>query len=110
MVFFCVSYCDNLNKPLQYHLSSPSIFIQPISELYKYAPYSQAKLAKYFKEYVGTTIVNYIAKQKNLYTCHLLSNTNFSILKIVIMLNYNSLPHFNRTFKKNRKNTTGIPL
>ena len=29
-------------------LSTPNIFIQPISELYKYAPYSQAKLAKHF--------------------------------------------------------------
>jgi AraC-like DNA-binding protein len=81
-------------------LSDPAFFVKPISELYKYAHYSQSKLSNYFKTYVGTTIVSYLTKKKMNYACNLLQNTNFSILKISTMLNYDSLAHFNRTFKK----------
>ncbi len=81
-------------------LSDPAIFVQPLSGLYKYAPYSQSKLSNYFKNYVGSTIVAYLTKKKITYACNLLQNTNFSILKISTMLNYDSLAHFNRTFKK----------
>jgi AraC-like DNA-binding protein len=90
---------DWLQEFLQ-KLSDPAVFIQPLSELYKFAPYSQSKLSYYFKTYVGTTIVAYLTKKKITYACNLLQNTNFSILKISTMLNYDSLAHFNRTFKK----------
>ncbi len=81
-------------------LSEPAFFVQPLSKLYKYAPYSQSKLSSYFKTYVGTTIVSYLTKKKINYACNLLQNTNFSVLKISVMLNYDSLAHFNRMFKK----------
>lgn len=81
-------------------LSNPIYFVQPLSQLYKYAPYSQSKLATHFKAHVGMTIIAYLTKKKINYACNLLQNTNFSILKISTMLNYDSLAHFNRTFKK----------
>jgi quercetin dioxygenase-like cupin family protein len=81
-------------------LSDPAVFVQPLSTLYKYAPYSQSKLSTHFKAHVGTTLVAYLTKKKITYACNLLQNTNFSILKISTMLNYDSLAHFNRTFKK----------
>ena len=81
-------------------ISTPSFFVQPLHQLYKYAPYAQSKLNKYFKEYVGTTLIAYITKQKINYACNLLQNTNFSVIYISNTLNYASLAHFNRTFKK----------
>ena len=41
-------------------VSTPAFFVQPLHQLYKYAPYSQSKLNKYFKEYVGSTLIAYI--------------------------------------------------
>ena len=81
-------------------LSNPTYFVLPINELYKYAPYSQTKLNMYFQKYIGTTIIAHITKQKINYACNLLQNSNFSVLRISNILNYNSLAHFNRIFKK----------
>ena len=84
-------------------LNSPDFFLKPTCELYQYAPYSQSKLGLYFKRYVGSTLIEYLTKQKINYACNLLQNTNFSILEISNILSYDSLAHFNRIFKK----TTG---
>ena len=84
-------------------LETPEFFLKPANELYQYAPYTQSKLSLYFKQHVGTTLIEYITKKKINYACNLLQNTNFSILEISTMLNYDSLAHFNRVFKK----TTG---
>ncbi|MBR2374876.1 MAG: AraC family transcriptional regulator [Clostridia bacterium] len=80
-------------------LSLPEYFTQPLSELYHFAPYSQSLLNKYFKQYLGQTMVSYVTKQKINYARNLLQNTDFSILYISDMLSYKSLAHFNRTFK-----------
>ena len=81
-------------------LNSPEFFLKPTCELYQYAPYTQSKLSLYFKRYVGTTLIEYLTKQKINYACNLLQNTNFSILEIANTLSYDSLAHFNRIFKK----------
>lgn len=84
-------------------INTPEFFLKPTSELYKYAPYAQSKLSRYFKQYVGTTLIGYITSEKINYACGLLKNTNLSVLEISSRLNYDSLAHFNRVFKK----TTG---
>ncbi len=90
---------DWLNDFLQ-TLSQPEYFTQPLGELYKLVPYSQSLLNRYFKQYVGKTMIAYITDIKINYACNMLKNTNYSILYISGLLEYESLAHFNRVFKK----------
>lgn len=88
-----------LNSFLQI-LSLPENFNRPLKELYNLAPYSQTLLNRYFHQYVGKTIIAHITDLKINYACNLLKNTNYSILHISGLLGYESLAHFNRTFKR----------
>lgn len=111
MVFNILTLFDNLAEqtkndyPSWLHellekLDNPEFFLKPANELYQYAPYTQSKFCLYFKQYIGTTLIEYLTKKKINYACNLLQNTNFSILEIALTLNYESLAHFNRVFKK----------
>ena len=71
-----------------------------ISDIYAKANYSPAALVKYFKEYLGKTIVAYINDLKVERACALLTNTNYQIITISGMAGFETLQHFNRTFKK----------
>ena len=73
---------------------------QPVSALYHLSHYSPPMLIKYFKEYTGETIVSMFTKIKINYACSLLETTNFTVLDIAGRLNYDSLSHFNRIFKR----------
>ena len=85
------TFCENIKLP--------EYFLLPISELYKTVPYSQPMLNAYFKRQTGETIVAHIAKLKINYAANLLKHSNYTILDISQMTNYNSLSHFNKTFK-----------
>ena len=81
-------------------LKSPEYFLEPISSLYKLVPYSQPMLNAYFKQYTGQTLINYLTKLRINYAANLLSYSNYPIIDISYQTGYNSLSHFNHTFKK----------
>lgn len=68
-------------------------------ELASHTPYSYSRLSRIFKEYMETTIVDYIKNVKYRHACNLLTNTDMSILEISNELYYDSISYFNKTFK-----------
>ena len=81
-------------------LKSPEYFLQPVSELYKLVPYSQPILNSAFKQYEGETLISHLTKLRINYAANLLLCSNYSILEISEQTYYNSLSHFNHTFKR----------
>lgn len=81
-------------------ISSPEAFTLPLSKIYALSGYSQTRLNTYFKQYMGTTLIAYMTKQKLRYACNLLQTSNYSVLQIALMASFNSLSHFNSVFKK----------
>lgn len=81
-------------------LNEPEVFTMQLKDIYRLAPYSQSMLNIYFNKFVGMTLITYITKQKMSYACNLLQYTDDSPLDICGKLNYDSLSHFNRVFKK----------
>lgn len=75
------------------------------SSVYKKANYSPATIVKYFKEYLGKTIVEYTTELKVQRACALLVNTNYQIITISGMAGFDTLQSFNRSFKKCMKIT-----
>ena len=57
-------------------------------------------LTNKFKYYMNETLVSYVTKQKIHYACTLLRSSDQSILDIAEAAHYDSLSHFNHTFKK----------
>ncbi len=111
IVFNILTLFDNFSErikkeyPSWFHdflekLNFPTFFLKPANKLYQYTPYSQSKFSIYFKRYTGVTLIEYLTNKKINYACNLLENTNFSILEISNILNYDSLAHFHRIFKK----------
>ena len=86
------AFCDKIK--------SSEYFLRPVSELYKLVPYSQPILNSTFKQYLGETLISYLTKMRINYAANLLSCSNYSILDISEQTSYNSLSHFNHTFKK----------
>ena len=81
-------------------IKSSEYFLEPISSLYKLVPYSQPMLNAYFKKYMGQTLISYLTKLRINYAANLLCFSNYSIIDISEQTHYNSLSHFNHTFKK----------
>lgn len=71
-----------------------------ISDLYKLSNYSQSMLSIYFKQYMDTTLVDYVNQIKLSQACSLLEKTNFTTLAISNKIGFSSLAHFNHLFKK----------
>ncbi len=86
------SFCDKIK--------SSDYFLKPVSELYKLVPYSQPILNSTFKQYMNETLISYLTKMRINYAANLLSCSNYSIIEISEQTSYNSLSHFNHTFKK----------
>ena len=83
---------------------APEFYEIRVTELYKYANYSQPIVTNAFKKYYGVTFVQYFTQKKMVYACGLLKNTDMGILEISNRCGFSSLSHFNRIFK----NTLGI--
>ena len=81
-------------------VNDPKVFTLPLKDIYPLAPYSRAMLNIHFKKYVGTTLISHITTLKINYACTLLQYTDSSPLEISNQLEYDSLSHFNRIFKK----------
>lgn len=81
-------------------INTPEYFSLPLTEIYKLSNYSVSVFLQYFKKYTGQTLVSYMTKLKMEHACKLLAQTDCSILYISIEVGFDSLSHFNRTFKK----------
>lgn len=81
-------------------IKSSEYFLQPINQLYKLVPYSQPILNSTFKQFMGETLISHLTKLRINYAANLLACSNYSILEISEMTSYNSLSHFNHTFKR----------
>jgi YesN/AraC family two-component response regulator len=57
-------------------------------------------ISRLFSEKKGVTIFEYINEKRILKAAHLLKNTVLSVIEISMMVGYNNLSFFNRTFKK----------
>lgn len=97
-------------------LNDPSLKIS-MHDLAKYTSYSYSRLSRIFKEYMDMTIIEYITNNKLRHACHLLSNSELTILEISNALAYDSISYFNKIFKAHfnttpsqyRKNSANLP-
>ena len=62
--------------------------------------YDYAYLSRYFKQTTGLAFTEYLNRYRLNKACHLLDNTDESILQCALDVGYNSLRTFNRNFKK----------
>jgi AraC-like DNA-binding protein/mannose-6-phosphate isomerase-like protein (cupin superfamily) len=104
-----IMYKRNLNIATEYpawfnellqKLHSPEALGYQVSDIYAISNYSRTRLLKYFKDYLGETIVSYFAKIKMQFACNLLRSTNFTVLDIANRISYDSISHFNKVFKE----------
>lgn len=99
-------------------INNYSLITKKATEIYEMYPVSHTAFVKEFKKITGKTLVSYLAEKKLAYARNLLLTTDYSILEISAMLEYDSLSHFIRIFKSNygetpykyRKNNIGKPI
>ena len=80
-------------------INSVENFTRPLSDLYQLAPYSQAMLNRYFKKYMGETLIGYIRNLKHRYACNLLIHSDHTTSYIANKISYTA-SHFNHEFQK----------
>ena len=81
-------------------LSNPHLKEADVKALASYTPYSYSRLAPVFKNLTGRTLVEYLTEIKMKRAQDLLKTTDTPITQIALDLNYESLSHFIRTFKR----------
>lgn len=81
-------------------LNSPHVEFENVKELSKKTPYSYSRLSRIFKAHTGCTIIEYLSAIKINYAKDALLYTDKTISEIAHELGYESISHFNRTFKK----------
>lgn len=69
------------------------------TEIYKLYPVSHTAFISEFKKLTGKTLVSYLQSKKLDYAKRLLLTTDYSVLEISSLLNYDSLSYFIRIFK-----------
>lgn len=76
------------------------IIKEGLPALKKYMVLSYEHVCRLHKKILGKTIVEHLTETRMAYATHLLTTTDMSILEIAMECGYNSLSHFNHTFKK----------
>ena len=71
--------------------------VSQMSELTNMAPQS---FCRWFKSHAGHSFVSFLNQTRIQRACHLLLSTNIGIQQIAFSCGFESLSHFNRTFKK----------
>jgi AraC-like DNA-binding protein len=61
---------------------------------------AEGSLCRFFKQYMGITIFEYLNKIKIEFACKLLMDIDLSILDVCLDSGFNNLSHFNKQFKK----------
>lgn len=104
-------YCyDAISKITNY-----SYITMQASEIYGLYPVSHSSFISEFKKITGKTLVSFLQSKKLDYSKTLLTTTNYSVLEIASILNYDSISYFIKIFKKEysltpyqyRKNNVG---
>lgn len=85
---------------LIYKLHTPEFLDIGAIDVYKMAKYSPAMANKYFKEYTGLTVNEYLRQIKLNYAKSALLKTNYTSLIISMQIGFDSLSYFNKIFKK----------
>lgn len=81
-------------------LNSPFISFENVDALAQKTPYSYSRLSRIFKKHTGRTIIEHITTSKLSFAKDELLYTDKTISEIAQELDYLSMSHFNRTFKK----------
>lgn len=81
-------------------INSPENMNIGVSQVYSMGKFSPPVMIKYFKQYTGKTVNEYLRDMKCEHACTLLETTHLSTLDISTALGYYSLSHFNRIFKE----------
>ena len=81
-------------------LNSPFISFENVDALARKTPYSYSRLSRIFKKHTGRTIIEHITMSKLSFAKDELIYTDKTISEIAQELDYLSISHFNRTFKK----------
>lgn len=97
-LMFNAAYPEWLNEFILY-INNPATFGKSTKELAEQTPYSYSRLSALFKQYVGTTIVDYMNDKKMAFAKRLLRTTSLTTLRISEMIGYSSLSSFNHLFK-----------
>lgn len=74
--------------------------IKSIEDMAIETGYSYSRLIQLFKEYAGCTIIQYITQKRIELATDRLKHSNMQILEIAAEAGYDSISHFNYTFKK----------
>lgn len=79
-----------------------SIKIEDVSDL---VAMNKASFCRFFKKYIGKTVIEYINELRINYACYQLQNTTTPIYKIAFDCGYQSITQFNKIFKRIIKET-----
>ncbi|WP_299550511.1 AraC family transcriptional regulator [Seonamhaeicola sp.] len=73
------------------------ITIEEVSDL---VSMNQASFCRFFKKYIGKTVIEYINDLRINYACYQLQNSSIPIYKIAFDSGYQSITQFNKVFKR----------
>lgn len=73
------------------------ITLEMLSEAFSISKY---EISRNFKEYCGSTFVDYLNTVRINIACSLLSNTNARVEDVAESVGFESIPHFSKTFKR----------
>lgn len=109
-LLLCVSHCttteNHINTGIVYVRRARTYIKEHLEEelnleiLSGITGINPSYLGKLFKQYLNTTIVNYINFERINKSKFLLKNTSLPIVDIAINIGFNNRQHFNRTFKQ----------
>lgn len=97
---------DALSQPRRYALDIKTkidnleYIENDVASIYEHYPLAPSLLIRNFKDLTGKTIIKYQVERRMKYACALLTNTDYTILRISSMVGYDSLSHFTENFRK----------
>ena len=86
-------------KELLEKINSPEFLSMRVKDVYSLSHYAPSTIVKFFRQYLGETIVSYLTKIKMHHACMLLLSSDLTTLSIASSLSYDSLSAFNHAFK-----------
>ncbi|MBO5926118.1 MAG: helix-turn-helix transcriptional regulator [Clostridia bacterium] len=104
-------YCNDAIK----NINNGAYVSMQATEIHSLYPVSHTYFIKEFKKITGKTLISYLQRKKLEYAKTLLLTTDYSVLHVSALLNYDSLSYFIRIFKNEygltpyqyRKNNVG---
>lgn len=113
LITHMTDYLDSTDKPDNQHsslnktLNRIIMYINnnlekqlSLDEISGYLNMNKYYLCRFFKEYTGLTVIDYINRKRIIAAEKLITSNKHSITDIAVMVGFNSLTHFERTFKQ----------